>query len=880
MRDDILSLIEQEQDVTNMIVLTHNIDFVILQSLLLPVMKKIGNPKLTVFADSHCASESFNRLRSVIVGLGTRYRVVKIAMEPGFRFHSKAVLLSGPERATLWIGSGNLTFGGWRENAEVWRQFKTDADGTGAFKGLKDYLYYLMKLKHLSESVKTEVYEAFDEKTHQWATSMDDAKYLLGVPTQQQLSLLQQIKNNIGNKKVEQLIVCSPYFDDDGKALSKLANELKAKKVEVMVQSGYSGLKKSIAKKLPPSSSLKSINYNFKDREGESAFIHAKFYGLVHGKDVTVITGSANCSNAALNIPGEEGNAELVVIESMNLAEFESNYLSEFEVVKGEIDLPEEIEYEDTNDTNFINIMSAQLNYDELQITYTCSGDINITACFLDKEKNEVHIEDPGLIKLKLIEAPRIVWLEGKGKKGQIVESSPLWVDHEDKLSASAHGRSLVDEVREKAKKGVWNIEVFADVLKFFKDDVEYTPERKITLEKKDSPDEIEANDKEYSFNDIFIDGYRLPSPKAYISGHHTEVGIQGLHKMVLRWLGYSYSAIDEEDNGSLGGESPDENPLSKSVRRTTNKEKESYGDLNTDEREKFRKKVISLLTDLADVMSGQEYLHNRLPARMAADVKIAALLLRSGLLEGWITTDGFFKFTHKVWLPFFFTSEMDQDKGWIEYRIYQGEKDNFIKSFSSPAMSAALIVWSATAESAKDSFEYNRFSLACVLSAARMPWLWQGGSTEDIAKEVALLLKSGKHRMNDTDSIWDSIEKHWLTMMRRGKALSVAERFLKQIEPSDTKDNIKQINIQAGELLWQKQLCVSKDSFTRLPSKNIKVVSLQKLDELSFKSDYVIPLQALLKETTITEMKGLERKYRSVIEEMSVEFIDRFKWS
>jgi hypothetical protein len=46
-------------------------------------------------------------------------------MHQGFRFHPKAIFLSWPESATLTVGSGTLTFGGWQDNAEAWCQFTT-----------------------------------------------------------------------------------------------------------------------------------------------------------------------------------------------------------------------------------------------------------------------------------------------------------------------------------------------------------------------------------------------------------------------------------------------------------------------------------------------------------------------------------------------------------------------------------------------------------------------------------------------------------------------------------------------------------------------------------------------------------------------------------
>lgn len=80
MRNDLLKAIASSKDVTNAIILTHNIDFVFLQTVVLAAFRKCGHPSITVFADAQCAAESFAHQAPVLDGLGVRYRVVPVAM--------------------------------------------------------------------------------------------------------------------------------------------------------------------------------------------------------------------------------------------------------------------------------------------------------------------------------------------------------------------------------------------------------------------------------------------------------------------------------------------------------------------------------------------------------------------------------------------------------------------------------------------------------------------------------------------------------------------------------------------------------------------------------------------------------------------------------
>jgi hypothetical protein len=168
MRVDLPDIIARSTEVTNAIVVTHNIDFAFLQTVVLAAFRTCGHPTITVFADAQCAAESYALQAPLLDGLGTRYRVVPISMTTGGRFHPKAVLLSGPKAGTLLVGSGNLTFGGWRENAEIWTRFDAVTDGPQAFVELESYVRQVLERVPLGQAVAAEVDEAFDRKTRPW----------------------------------------------------------------------------------------------------------------------------------------------------------------------------------------------------------------------------------------------------------------------------------------------------------------------------------------------------------------------------------------------------------------------------------------------------------------------------------------------------------------------------------------------------------------------------------------------------------------------------------------------------------------------------------------------------------------------------------------
>ena len=58
-----LKIVAEHDTKTQMVILTHNIEFLFIESLLLTAAGKGGNPSLTVFADAQCAEGSYARER-------------------------------------------------------------------------------------------------------------------------------------------------------------------------------------------------------------------------------------------------------------------------------------------------------------------------------------------------------------------------------------------------------------------------------------------------------------------------------------------------------------------------------------------------------------------------------------------------------------------------------------------------------------------------------------------------------------------------------------------------------------------------------------------------------------------------------------------------
>jgi hypothetical protein len=871
MKQNLIKLIKKASEITNAIILTHNIDFIFLQSVVLPALKSIGHPKLTVFADAQCSEESFANQFKVLDTIGLRYRVVPVLMKPGFRFHPKAVLLSGPERAILFVGSGNLTFGGWYENAEVWAQIESDIDGTAPFSAFKLYLEQVVSLVPISDSVKAEISEAFDTNTKEWTAELEAPNLLIGKAGAGD-ALAKQIHENIDDKKIRNLYICAPFFDPEAEALQELVKLMDDAETKVLIEKGRSGLNKAAASALPKQIQITPVKFYHEDKEGNKreSYVHAKFYAVDQGDLVRVFLGSANCSRAALTIPGTSGNAELLAIKTLRRAEYNQLFLEQFDFIEGDPELPED-EKEPSLDLlgdGVIKILAARYEAGDLLIGYKCPKEASITRCLVDNISADFELLDGGKAIAKFDKHPKHVKLEGQ-IDGSAIYSNLSWIDHERELRSTARGRSLADTIRTRIITNYWNLGAWADILDAFCKHIQYIPYADVfgfeQKEKDSAPKEIQ-----YTEEDVFASGYGIhsisPGPSILMPDHK----IRSIQQLLLRLLGYTFyedetpedeTPPEDDDDDNDGGDKPKRLPPTKPKKETTPAS------------EADKKRAKKLIEKASEIMSDKKYLEGRPPEYLSSDIKLAAVLLLTALHENWITIDEFFDTTHRIWTKLFFTSEINKTVGWIEHRYKAPTTSKgFIKRMASVELSAALATWAMNFLFDFSTIDKARFSLSCIVSVARLPRLWKFGSPAEIALELE---KDSLQKLYLGKVDLDTFRKYWLLLIRMGKAFEKLESAIADRHPVDFKDLIDQNYIPRGELLWQGKFgyCLAAKACNRSQKNFAHVISLHKVSkDLEISPGFLIPVCALIKEKIIPKNKEFTEKHKRYIKALTKE--------
>ncbi len=869
MRADLIQKIRGHRDLENVIVLTHNIDGVFLEHILLPVLQRVGSPALTVFAEGSCAFDMYERQRCYLSALGRRYRLVPIGLPHPFRFHPKAVLLSAREQATLFVGSGNAGFGGWRENGEVWAEFglnEETQDEAPAFAYFRDYLTGILDHVHIAEAIRHDVEDAFGSERKRWVSYLGQPGMLVGKAGMGD-SLIDQLTAVTANGGVDRLWVCAPYFDEKGKALEEMKERFSAGEVVALLQEGKTNLSEEVVSNLPEGIALRTVKYVGPD--GNLRFLHAKFYGIERGNRVTAVLGSANCSRAAWTISGAGGNAELVAVQELSRSEFRKHFLAELKISnqRPRLEHPEPEETPSDGPAYVLKVLAARSNDEEIRVGFTKQGDVQIEECLVNGRAVKFQLSgDEELIVTPPSEfsaAQRNLSLQLKGVcSGEKVNSNLIWIDHEFELSATSKERALVNTIHQSVREGTWGLPAFNDILRLLQDHLDYQTPRDGSF-----PGGWRAGEGEESTTvrftraDVFSDDFGLLSDPSPVSGYYPQGRIDGLRGLLLRYFGFGRISERPSSEGEMPepedvDEDTDEDKI-EAPRLVSSYVGPSIKTEEIDERE--RQKMIGLLESVVAKISDKGYLGKRSPELISKDLAIVAILMASAVKENWLPEAEYLNLTYKVWHLAFFKlidSESDSQKPYHGYidKLYQESKDpqGFVKALASVDFAAAMAVWMLGTQEITDSPRNAQLTLIQVSAIARFGWLWRTDSTEELLPKIRKLLAHTRILPNADDQFWQKYLAKWKTLIRRGNAIRIFQETYEAFEPAQLKEVLGRTKIRKGELLWQGSagLCVAQRDCLRKPKEKVEVLCLQSKSRnprKTFMADHLIPVDEFL---------------------------------
>lgn len=220
-------------------------------------------------------------------------------------FHPKLVVLVGPKRATVAIGSGNVTLAGWQANAELWTVLRADqSHAPGLFGELAGWLSGLPERVRFSSGVP----EALKRVADGLVALRERAEAVhpnLRLVSSSERPIIEQLPTG----PVEELAVCAPFHDPGAVTLRRLVERMKPGRLVVSLQPGFTELDGQALADL-----VTELDADVR-LDDEPRYRHGKLVEWVVEGHRYALTGSPNLSAAALSTSLENGgNCELGLI--------------------------------------------------------------------------------------------------------------------------------------------------------------------------------------------------------------------------------------------------------------------------------------------------------------------------------------------------------------------------------------------------------------------------------------------------------------------------------------------------------------------------------------------------------------------------------------
>jgi hypothetical protein len=850
MQADIISEITKMKNIRDVLVLTHNIDFIFLQTVLLSTLKRCGHPSLTIFSDAQCTQESFARQSNIIKDLGSRYRVIPVAMSHGFRFHPKAILLLGDSESYLYTGSGNLTFGGFRENGEVWNKYRVSESIVPAeFSSMKQFLSAILPYVGLSDEVEKDIAEVFHKDRHSWVEGLPQANGLWFQPGFGS-SLLQRMENKLFGRKVKSIRVCTPYFDIKAKALNQLSTSFGNPPIELYIQSKRSTLIQAAANALSDNIDIKSLQAKRGD-DVSNRFVHAKWYAFDMGNGIELFSGSANCSNAALLLSGNQGNAELMAESTMSYQEFNDAILSELLISDEAPVLIDGIVEDEVNELleHRVSISCARYDYGKLVVAYSLSKQVLIKGLIID-DKETVLVPEMitgSRIKCFIDSKPKQVVLIGE-VDGEQFNSNAMWVDDESLLRSNSTSRQVIDTIQnikeiseDDPRRWIMLFELVSQNLKHRSS----REEASISAKFGDEAGPITLH------KDLLVStGYRhaFSFPLSNINNTNSS---QSIYSLLLGSFGLNDQDIpedrlvDENASGDIEVDQPVQTPMSLGSNKKSNPSKGQ------------RLRILKLASSIIDEVCSSDFVLVKEPGLLSRDLQVIAILLRKLYSMGWVEEKEFYNLTHKAWSQLFFSTKQDRNKGLMQIRFEaETSPQKFIEQLVTPDLVAALYGWfSAIRTEELDTYTY-RFILSQLMAMGRCPWIWNinAKKQEQVLHKLVCIWRDSPYPNQNTTSFDNQLSQfinQIELLAKQGLALTCFENEMDGYELEFIREFIDDTNVKQGDLLWQGPagVCVTlEDSQFK---DQLEVLSMQRPEKKStFITNKIVSLKSLLLKT------------------------------
>lgn len=276
---------------------TYSFDPYFFERFVLPDLWAGGSNRVLVLADRGALRSALDSQVGDLRHLGRRYFLEPVEW-PG-AFHPKIFLRVGDEGGLVWVGSNNLTRGGWGGNSELGSAWKLEGDGLARSGWLPGVLTYL-------ESVTTGLARELLGQALRlpWLANIPgDGRFDVLISHEEPIGV--QLSRRWAGRRFTSLKLLTGSTDSDAGFLRWAYQTFGLEDIDICLTPESASFEVEALDALDPGVGIVPSS--------DQKLMHAKFYWFDGPDGPAVLWGSANCSRSAWLIPGR--NLEAMVVE-------------------------------------------------------------------------------------------------------------------------------------------------------------------------------------------------------------------------------------------------------------------------------------------------------------------------------------------------------------------------------------------------------------------------------------------------------------------------------------------------------------------------------------------------------------------------------------
>ncbi len=327
--------------------------------------------------------------------VGRDYEIAPVSYQGPGVFHPKVSVLATKDDAHLLVGSGNLTFSGWGGNLEVIEHLHPSF-AADAFDDAADFFAALAVSASISTSAGGASQEIAEDLRKAANRGIRDGRFRLlhslDAPIAEQVALY---ADDLGG--ATRIVLASPYFDLDGKGLTRLATEIGCDNIQLHAHPAGS-VWGGVTPAWPFDATQAWNAVSVQHLAGDERRLHGKAIEVVCRRGRLLLAGSANATEAGLFGRNVEANVLRVQRDA------KSYWQTSPGVPPACMSM--ENDEADTVEPNEIGILSAKLDGDIIvgsMLTHVSAGTAGalLRSPRRADELGDVHVGERGQFRIK-----------------------------------------------------------------------------------------------------------------------------------------------------------------------------------------------------------------------------------------------------------------------------------------------------------------------------------------------------------------------------------------------------------------------------------------------------------------------------------------------